>query len=122
MTGTKRCTLCGQTKPLEDFHSAGDRPDGRHSRCAACRNAIERRAIQDQNRPKRKTFPQLKDKTWMEQKYLVECLSNGEIAALVGCTYSIVSKALSTHQIPTRPHGVQRMLRAGREAREKVKV
>ena len=122
MTATKRCTLCGQIKPLEDFHEARDRPDGRHSRCAACRNTIERHAQHDKNRSKRKTFPELKDKSWMEQKYLVECLSNGEIAALVGCTYSIVSKALSAHQIPVRPPGVQKMLRAGREAHGKVKA
>ncbi len=122
MTRTKRCTLCGEVKPLNEFHRACDRPDGRHSRCAACRNAIEHRAHQDKNRAPRKVFPEFEDKAWWEQKYLRECLSHTEIAALIGCTYSMVSKILARHEIPLRPHGLQKTLRNRREARCRVKV
>lgn len=36
---TKRCTKCGETKPLSGFYRNGGRGDGRHSWCAACQGA-----------------------------------------------------------------------------------
>jgi len=39
MTEEKRCTKCGKTKPLEDYHRRPDSRDGRMSQCRACRNA-----------------------------------------------------------------------------------
>jgi len=122
MIETKRCSLCGKVKPVEEFHRAANRPGGRQARCAECTNTVERENRRKKNQSPRKTFPELKDKAWVEQKYLVECLSIIEIAALVGCTHATASKTISLHKIPRRPPGVQRALRAGREARGKVRV
>lgn len=33
----KQCTSCLKTKPLTEFHSRCDRPDGRENRCKECR-------------------------------------------------------------------------------------
>jgi len=33
----KRCTKCGETKPLEEFHRQKDGPDGRESICKVCK-------------------------------------------------------------------------------------
>lgn len=35
---TKRCSKCGQTKPLSEFYTATDRRDGHGSHCRACNN------------------------------------------------------------------------------------
>lgn len=35
----KQCTGCLKTKPLTEFHSRCDRPDGRENRCKECRKA-----------------------------------------------------------------------------------
>lgn len=35
----KQCTSCLKTKPLTEFHSRCDRPDGRENRCKECRKA-----------------------------------------------------------------------------------
>ena len=37
MTETKRCTKCGETKPLDEFHRNASSKDGRMPRCKACR-------------------------------------------------------------------------------------
>lgn len=36
---TKHCPGCGRTKPARHWHRDRHRPDGLHSRCAACRRA-----------------------------------------------------------------------------------
>lgn len=35
----KRCSTCGETKPLTEFHKNKKRPDGLSERCKACRRA-----------------------------------------------------------------------------------
>ncbi len=42
----KRCSRCGETKPLNDFHRNRARPDGFQSQCAECRRAAQRRYAQ----------------------------------------------------------------------------
>jgi hypothetical protein len=39
---TKRCTKCGETKPLEAFYVASHAPDGRYPSCSACKLAASR--------------------------------------------------------------------------------
>lgn len=39
MIEEKRCTKCGETKPLDQFHRRKDSPDGRRARCKECHNA-----------------------------------------------------------------------------------
>lgn len=36
--GMKRCTKCGETKALAEFHRSVSSRDGRASRCKDCRN------------------------------------------------------------------------------------
>lgn len=42
MTGTKRCTGCGQVKPLDQFHRDRTQSDGHVFRCKICQNAARR--------------------------------------------------------------------------------
>lgn len=39
MTKEKRCTLCGETKPLDQFHRHKGSSDGRRPSCKSCCNA-----------------------------------------------------------------------------------
>ena len=38
----KRCSACGETKPLSEFHKHSGAPDGRQSYCKPCKNASVR--------------------------------------------------------------------------------
>lgn len=40
---TKRCTRCGQTKPVTAFHRDRGKVDGRVTQCKACRSALRKR-------------------------------------------------------------------------------
>lgn len=42
------------------------------------------------------------DKKWLYQKYMVEMLSQREIAAQCGCCHKTISKWLTRHGIQTR--------------------
>lgn len=37
----KRCTCCGKTKPLTDFHAQKSGKDGRISKCKECRRTAQ---------------------------------------------------------------------------------
>ena len=37
----KRCTVCGEVKPLDDFYAAERMRDGRQSRCKVCANVYQ---------------------------------------------------------------------------------
>jgi len=37
----KRCTVCGEVKPLDNFYAAERMRDGRQSRCKACANVYQ---------------------------------------------------------------------------------
>jgi len=39
----KRCTKCGETKPLDEFHRDSARPDGRRNDCKVCHGALVKR-------------------------------------------------------------------------------
>lgn len=41
--GMKRCKVCGELKPLEQFYRAAGMRDGRRSDCAACNLAAKKR-------------------------------------------------------------------------------
>lgn len=36
----KRCSRCGETKPLDDFYRAKSRPDGRQAYCKQCKKSV----------------------------------------------------------------------------------
>jgi len=48
---TKRCTTCGEVKPLTEFHRDRTKPDGRRSRCKLCRAGYQREYYEE-NREK----------------------------------------------------------------------
>lgn len=39
---SKTCRVCGEVKPLEEFHRRSDAQDGRHARCRSCASAYNR--------------------------------------------------------------------------------
>lgn len=49
MDQSKRCSRCGETKPVSDFPRNREKKDGLHSRCRVCANEASR-AWHDKNR------------------------------------------------------------------------
>ena len=47
-------------------------------------------------------YPELKDKKWLEIQYSEKGLYIREIAKIIGCSYTIVQKAIGLHNIPRR--------------------
>jgi 5-methylcytosine-specific restriction endonuclease McrA len=43
--GTKCCTKCGETKPLDDFSKRAASPDGKRSQCKPCSNIAARQWV-----------------------------------------------------------------------------
>lgn len=43
MEAEKRCTKCGETKPLDEFHKDRSQPDGRCPRCKVCKKRAARK-------------------------------------------------------------------------------
>ena len=122
MTETKRCTKCGETKPLDAFHRDRSKKLGRRSRCRECERQYERIYHPKSTAP-RHVYPLLRDRAWVDQQYSHEFRSVTEIAAMVGCSYETARAAIKRHQIPVIPYGVRRALRARLEAqREGVRA
>ena len=115
MTETKRCTKCGETKPLDAFNRDASKKYGRRSRCRECERQREM-----ERHPKSAahlhTYSLLRDRVWVEQQYSREFRSIAEIAAMVGCSYSTAHAAIAAHGLPAIPYGVRRALRARLEA------
>ena len=122
MTGTKRCSKCGEVKPLEEFRRDRSRKLGRHSRCRECERQY-RRIYHPKSAAHLRTYPLLRDRAWVEQQYSREFRSIAEIATMVGCSYWTARHAIAAHGLPAIPYGVRRALRARLEAqRGKVSV
>lgn len=45
LPASKRCTVCGEVKPLTEFNRLASRADGRRSECRACSRAHSRRHL-----------------------------------------------------------------------------
>ena len=128
----KRCSKCGEVKPLTEFRKDSKRGDGHGSWCRACKNASDRaryrrmKGIEDRlpvATPPVPKYPLLRDRAWLEQQYSREFRSIAEIAKMVGCSYWTARRAIKRHQIPVIPYGVRRALRARLEAqREGVRA
>ena len=122
MTETKRCTKCGETKPLDEFHRDRSKKQGRRSRCRECERQYERIYHPKSTAPHH-AYPLLRDRAWVDQQYSREFRSVTEIATMVGCSYETARLAIKQHQIPVIPYGVRRALRARLEAqREGVRA
>lgn len=48
--GTKRCSKCGEEKPLSEYHRSSSSRDGRMSRCKTCRSADTRNYVERRRR------------------------------------------------------------------------
>lgn len=122
MTETKRCSKCGEVKPLEEFHRDRSRKLGRFPQCRECERQYER-AYYPRSTAHRQEYPLLRDRAWVEQQYSREFRSIAEIATMVGCSYWTAQHAIKRHQIPMIPSGVRRTLRACLDAqREGVRA
>jgi hypothetical protein len=87
-TGTvKRCSICKQTKPVEDFGKNCCRKDGRESRCRIClrKYGKERRqvylvrysSVLQMNIPLKKTCSRCKKEKTFEEFYIIKGLARG---------------------------------------------
>jgi hypothetical protein len=47
MEATKRCSMCGEVKPLTEFHRNRQKPDGLQVRCKACNIETNKRWYRD---------------------------------------------------------------------------
>lgn len=57
MTNAKRCRVCGEEKPLEDFHPRKDAKDGRRNDCRECnlrQQSLQYRATREERAEYRK--------------------------------------------------------------------
>ena len=115
MTETKRCSKCGEVKPLEEFRRDRSKKLGRRSRCRECERQSER-IYQPRSTAHRREYPLLKDRAWLDHQYSREFRSIAEIAKMVGCSYWTVQQAIKRYQIPMIPSGVRRTLRARLDA------
>ena len=121
-TATKRCSKCGEVKPLEEFRRDRSRKLGRFSQCRECVRQYER-AYYPRSTAHSQEYPLLRDRAWLDQQYSREYRSIAEIATMVGCGYETARLAIKRHQIPVIPFGVRRALRARLEAqREGVRA
>jgi len=122
VTETKRCTKCGETKPLDEFHPDRSKKQGRYPRCRECERQYDR-IYRPRSTALNHDYPLLRDRVWVDQQYSRECRSIAEIATMIGCNYTTARLAIKRHQIPVIPHGVRRALRARLEAqREGVRA
>ena len=122
MTATKRCSKCGEVKPLEGFHRDRSKKQGRYSRCRECERQYDRIRRPKSTAPHH-VYPLPRDRAWVMHQYSREYRSIAEIATMVGCSYKTARLAIKRHQIPVIPFGVRRALRARLEAqREGVRA
>ena len=115
MTETKRCTKCGETKPLDAFRRDRSKKQSRCSRCRECERQYER-IYYPRSTAHSQEYPLLRDRAWVEQQYSREFRSIAAISAMVGCSYSTAHAAIAAHGLPAIPYGVRRALRARLEA------
>lgn len=115
MTEMKRCTRCGEVKPLEEFPRDRASQDGRFVHCLACRRDVSRMDRRAKGAPARKTYPLLRDPKWLEQKHLREHKTPKEIAAELGCEASLVRAYMRQAGMRTIPERALVTLRAGRQ-------
>ena len=121
-TATKRCSKCGEVKPLEGFRRDRSKKLGRFSQCRECERQY-RRIYYPRSTAHSQEYPLLRDRAWLDQQYSREYRSIAEIATMVGCSYWTARLAIKRHQIPVIPYGVRRALRARLEAqREGVRA
>jgi len=53
---SKKCTICGEIKPLDDFHNTKQTKDGKNCQCKVCRNANSRKSYHSQTPKEKRAF------------------------------------------------------------------
>ena len=132
MTATKRCSKCGEVKPLTEFRKDSKRRDGHGSWCRACKNASDRaryrrmKGIEDRlpvATPPVPKYPELRDEHWLRTQIEREFLSADQVAESLGCNPKTVYTAMRRYGVRTVPKGLRRALRARLDAqREGVRA
>ncbi len=87
---TKRCTKCGETKPLDAFSPEQRVSDGLSSRCKVCRNQYhrERRANDPEWREMQNTCirENKRKRAWLRRAFVLAIASDGAMrCAKCGC-------------------------------------
>jgi len=62
---TKQCALCGQHKPLTEYHKNGSAKDGLDSRCKDCKSKMSRSHWDVKNNPRKNPL-----RMWVNGKYI----------------------------------------------------
>ncbi len=62
----KRCSKCGETKPIEEFHRAKVIKDGRRGHCKECRKEYEAQRVTRPQQTRRKRNPE-KLRAWIKE-------------------------------------------------------
>lgn len=115
MSEVKRCTKCGEIKPLDAYHQNRYAADGRKSQCKACRNVAKRAYLRGKGLSgPRHTYPQLYDYEWLARRYQIDLMSPTEIAGIIGCASKTVNAAIRRAGITTIPAGLRQGLRVRR--------
>ena len=53
---SKKCTICGEIKPLDDLHNTKQTKDGKNCQCKVCRNANSRKSYHSQTPKEKRAF------------------------------------------------------------------
>lgn len=99
----KKCSKCGQCKPLEEFHRHRSSPSGRDSWCKVCRNA---KGKSDRERDKRNGMRRYAPDfaTAVRAAREAQGVSVNQLAALVGCSHGVITS------IESKKHDVGRTM------------
>ena len=87
MSKTKRCSKCGETKPIDDFYIDRSRPDGRTHWCKDCINLRDARyrhdnkakvAARQKEYAKRRGNARQRERYRTDPEYRKQCLARGK--------------------------------------------
>ena len=53
---SKKCSICGEIKPLDDFHNNKQMKDGKHSQCKVCRNINSKKSYHSLTPKEKRAF------------------------------------------------------------------
>lgn len=88
----KRCSVCGEWKPLSKFHRQPSGSEGRHSHCAECANAKKR-----EDRRGKPRDPKVRRKQLLQSRYGLTPESYDQLFASQG------GKCAICQEVPSRP-------------------
>lgn len=69
VAASKRCNICHQEKPLEDFHKRSASRDGLQGKCKRCANGAAREYNQEYSEKRRDTWRRYRRSAYLKQTY-----------------------------------------------------